>query len=433
MALFLEAAAISVYAGRFDPGALAGTTEGELDTFDYVDGLAGLVPHVRPRQVPLGAPLLLAGWALAAGAPPHGALAVLDDAHAFAIRADLRRPDIARERRDAAAVIGYRGVVPTDVLVPGMHQVSVNLVQDDGQYAAATVPFAIYASARPELAPVHAVARLAVDRVLDLADDESVMSVDTAVAQGRYALVSGWAIDLRTRRAPAGVTATDAQGRRWNAPCTVPRPDIQAAHGALDGRLGFELVVPTRALALGRHALRIAAYRADGAVSAHAIGWSFDVAAPERPFPSFVRDVPDAVRASAELTATLDGRDAAPVVLGRTSHASVAAGAELTVEGWALAPGAGAPAAADEVHVGLTLDGADVPPHRYPALAAFRRARAPRALGQPPVDDAWFKASFGTDGLAARTYRAELLVVDRGRRTVARAPLGTLAIVRPRG
>jgi hypothetical protein len=404
--------------------------DGEIETFDYVDGLAGLVPHVRPRHVPLGAPIVLGGWALASGPAPWRVVAVVDAARAFEYRG-AARPDITRERRDELRAVGYRAVVPTDFLQPGTHHVRVHLVGDDGLYDTGAVSFVVYAGARPELAPVGTPVRVALDQIFDVSADGTVNGVDTAVARGRYALVSGWAMNLHARRSLAGVTATDGEGRRWNAPCSVPRPDIQAVQESLDDRLGFELVIPTRALPRGRHAVHITAYRDDGAVYARGLDASIDIAAAERDFPFFVRDIPDAVRASAQLTVAVDGRDGEPVVLGPAARASVPAEAGLTIEGWALATGAGAPAAAEEVYVTLSLDDRDVPPHRYPAVAAFRRDRPPRALGTPPVGDAWFKASFSTAGLGYRSYRAELLVVDRARRTAAGAPLGTVTIVRP--
>ncbi len=426
----MEAPEISVYAGPFDPSTVVGTAEGEIETFDYVDGLAGLVPHVRPRHVPLGAPIVLGGWALASDAAPRRVVAVLDTAQAFEYRG-AARPDVTRERRDGLRAVGYRAVVPTDVLRPGMHHVRVYLVGAGGLYDTGAVSFAVYAGARPELAPVGTAVRVALDQILDVSADGTVNGVNTAVARGRYALVSGWAMDLGARRAPAGVTATDGEGRRWDAPCAVPRPDIRAVQAGLDDRLGFELVIPTRALPRGRHAVHIAAYRNDGAVYARGLDTSVDIAAAERDFPFFVRDVPEVVRARVQLTVAVGGRDGEPVVLGPASRASVPKEAGLTLEGWALAAGTGAPSAAEEVYVTLSLDDRDVPPHRYPAVAAFRRDRPPRALGTPPVADAWFKATFTTAGLGCRTYRAELLVVDRARRSAAGAPLGTVTIVRP--
>ncbi len=422
---------ISVYARRFDANDVVGTTEGAIDAFDYVDGLAGLVPHVRPRHVPLGAPVAFGGWALgtASGAAPERVVAVVDEAHALELRADVPRPDIARARRDASPVVGYRAVVPTESLPPGAHHVRTYLVGAGGLYEAGAAGFVTYAGARPELPPVGTPVRVAVDRVLDLSADGSLNGLDTAVAGGRYALVSGWAMDLHTRRSPAGITASDGDGRRWDAPCAVSRPDIQAAYGALDDRLGFELVIPTRALPRGRHAVRIAAYRADGAVYARGIETWVDVAAPVRTFPFYVRAAPGGVRASCLLRVVTRDRGGDPVVLGPTSEAVVPRGATVEIEGWALAAGQGAPAAAEDLYVALSLDDAAVPPHRYAALAGFRRDRPPRGLADPPVADAWFSASFGTEGLAYRTYRAELLAVDRARRTSASAPLGTVAVV----
>jgi hypothetical protein len=197
--------------------------------------------------------------------------------------------------------------------------------------------------------------------------------------------------------------------------------------GANDDRLGFELCIPARALGRGRHTLHLGALDHDGRPLGTPVDVTVDVAAEQRPFPYGAEERAGTPRAACRLSADpRDGADEIAVVLGglqaNDGHAfAVPRGTTVGVSGWAL--GAGGSAATD-VYLELRPPEPAVAAHRYGAVAGFRRDVPPRGVPAPPVGDAWFACSFGTDSVSPGTYRLDLVVAESGRRAVIRRALG---------
>jgi hypothetical protein len=387
----------SVCAHDFDPRTVAGVARGAIDGFDYVDAYPGLVAHPRPNRIPRGAPVTVSGWA---GAPAPAArrapevLLVVDGSRAYRARADGKR---------------FSAVVFTAELAAGGHEVRAYALDGARAYEAAYRPFWVYELAPDAPAPQPGAIRLGLEPVTALTAGGAVLSTGAPVRGNDIVLISGWAVDGRTGAAPLGATASDAGGRRWSAPFDVPRPDIRAARGASADRLGFEIAVPAAALGRGRHALRVAAYGADGVFAAGATELTVDVAGAVVRFPAFARERREPAAVAAALP-----------------RAAVAAGETVVFEGWALDPdGRGG---AGEVFVELCKANVSVPVHRLPATAGYRRDQPPPDLPAPPVADGWFDCALDSAVLRDREYEVVAVVVAADRMSCARRPLGTLRI-----
>jgi len=414
----------SVSAPTFDSHAVTGQTPGELDRLEYVDALPELIPHPRPHRVPLGAPVVAGGWAVAAdGSAPGTVVVVLDGARAYPAETGISRGDIAAVRPGTPEQTGYRAVIPTGDLLPGGHELRAYALDADGWHEAGYRPFWLAGVPLTELDRVPRRLRVRVEQVVDLAPDGALLGFDVPVPLGRYALLTGWAVDPGARSGVAGVVAFGPRGGRWSAPCDVLRADLRGVLDLTGDRIGFELAVPTADLGRGRHVVHVAGFDGDGRLFEGDVAVTLDVAGPARPFPAFPRRRPGEAPAAAEVT-ELNGSDEprraarGPVVLARGSVA--------TVEGWALdRDGRGAAT----VFVMLAPQDAGVPPHRYAALAGYRRDEWPRTLPSPPVEDGWFAARIDTAHLPPRAYAMSLAVVDRDRRTYTCRELGSVTVV----
>jgi hypothetical protein len=386
----------SVCAHDFDPRTVAGVVRGAIDAFDYVDAHPGLVAHPRPARVPRGAPVAVAGWVRTpspAGSVATGVIVVVDGSRAYDAR-------VRGGRFDA--------VVLTAELTAGAHEVRAYALDGERAHEAAYHPFTVYELAPDALAPDPGAIRLGLEPVAALTAEGALLSTGTPVRGNDFVLLSGWALDGRAGRAPVGVTAVDAAGRRWSAPCDVARPDIRTAHGAEADRIGFEITIPAAALGRGRHALRVAAYGAAGVFASGATDVVVDVAGTVARFPSFAR----LRREPAAVTA-------------RVPRGAVERGELLVLDGWALDPDGGG---AGEVFLELRKDGVSVPVHRLSATAGYRRDEPPTELPAPPVADGWFDCPLDTAVLRDRAYDLVAVVVAAGRTSCARRALGTLRI-----
>jgi hypothetical protein len=420
----------SVSAPPFAPHAVAGLTAGAIDAFDYVDALPDLVPHPRPMRVPLGAPLVVGGWAADPGSaePPLAVSVVLDGARPHPAESGLSRGDIAALHPNTPELVGFRAVVPTAGLQPGGHEVRAYALAADGAwYEAAYRPFWLAATPLLELAPTPRRVRIGIEQIIDLAPDGALLGFDAPVACGRFALLTGWAIDPATRNGVAGVIAFDPQGRPWSAPCDIVRPDLRGALDAVGDRLGFEMAIPTDALGRGRHRLRLTGYDAEGRLFDGRFEATLDVAGPPRPFPAFPRLHRTEAPAAAVLVVLGDDGTRGPPSQARGRFAAtLERGVTALVEGWALdVRGAGA----GTVFVELAPPEGGVPPHRFASLAGYRRDEPAPRVPKPPVGDAWFSARIDTTHLPRRAYELALAVVDEDRRAYARRVLGTLTVV----
>lgn len=420
----------SVSPPPFDPHAVAGNTDGELDAFDYVDALPGLIPHPRPQRVPLGAPLVVAGWAVDPHEPrpAQAVCVVLDGARPHDAQTGLSRRDVAVDRPATPERVGFRAVVPTGDLQAGGHEVRAFALGADGAwYEAGYRPFWLTAAPLPELPQTPRRLRLGIEQVIDLAADGTLVGFDVPVACGRFALMTGWAIDPTTRRGVAGVAAFDAEGRPWSAPCDVARPDLRGALDALDDRLGFEIVVPADALGRGRHRLRVRGLDAEGRLFEGGLDVTVDVAGAPRGFPAYPRVRRAPAAGAAELVVLDDeGEPGPPAAVTTSFAATLVRGTVVLLEGWALEAGG---AGASSLFAELAAPELEVPPHRFPALAGFRRDRPSPAVPAPPVADGWFSVRIDTAHLPPRRYALALAVIEPDRRSYARRELGWLTVV----
>lgn len=415
----------------FDPARVAGPGRGAMDRLDSIDGFAGLIPHPRPNRISAGAPLAVRGWAVVgeagAEAVPEAVVIVLDGSRACRAAGGISRRDVAPEAERLPERVGYEAVIATDVLLPGGHELRAYAATPDGAwYEVGYAPFWICAVPLFELPRATGNVTVRIEQVIDMAADGRLLGFDEPVALGRFALLTGWAVDRTSGHRVGGVVAADARGGRWIAPCDVVRADLRGILGAEDDRVGFEIVVPTEALGRGRHRVSVTAFVDDGRLYGRGIDATIDVAGSQRSLPGFVRVRPDRVRGAAALhAATSDDDDAISAVLGEGKTCRVERGATARIDGWALErDGRGA----ESVVVELAPRGFVVAPHRFPALAGVRAPRSAPKLPEPPAADAWFRTRFGTATLPPGEYAVTAVVVERDRRTCARLELGVLAI-----
>ncbi|MDB5093382.1 MAG: hypothetical protein JWO85_1483 [Candidatus Eremiobacteraeota bacterium] len=412
----------------FNPRNVVATTRGEIDVFDWVDGLCGLLPHVGRPRVPKGAPLVVSGWAVdpTSDEPPAAVAVVLDDGPASPAESGLDRSDLRAELGPGTPQdIGFRAVVPIEHLTPGGHALHVYVLGADGAwYDAAERSFWVYASVKPGLEAHAGSARVFFDHVEDVPIAGPRGPLDGVVPQGDVAVVMGWAIDRDGERAPAGVCAIDAAGRTWSAPCDVRRADVRGAIGAATDYLGFEISIPTEALSRGPNRFALQAFDADGRRYGRSVAADFDVAAEMRSFPRFAHRTDERVDAMVLFTGS--GQS---TLLGPRAVMEWERGEVCSLEGWALV--GEEPSA--QIFLELRPPGAAMLPLRYQTISGFARKRSPRALPVPPRDDAWFAYAIDTSNLTPGTYALRIAVVRAGRCFYARGELGSVRVVEPAG
>lgn len=413
----------SVSPSALDPRSVLETTHGSIDVFDWVDGLRGLLPHVGRPRVPVGAPLVVSGWAVdpTCDVPPAAIVIVIDGERVHDAEIGFDRTDVqALLGRQTPPMIGFR-IVIDDNLPSGGHEMHAYALGSDGSwYQAAHYTFWVYGTVHPERGVGSGSVRVKVDGTNGGGRQNSLHGV---VPFGDVALVSGWALDLGTRVAPAGVYAMDERGGRWSAPCDVLRPDVRAAVGADTDMLGFELAVPTGALAPGQQTISVGAFDGAGRPVGRAQKITFDLAAETRPFPGFARYTDDRVDAIVVLTGAGSRTLLAPRRVLEWERGEV-----WSLEGWALV--GEEPSA--QIFLELHRSDVVVPPWRYQTISGFRRKR-PQDLPHPPRDDAWFAYAIDTSNLTPGTYELRVAIVRTGRRFYARGELGSVRVVEPAG
>jgi hypothetical protein len=414
----------SVSPSALDPRGVLETTHGSIDLFDWVDGLRGLIPRVGRPRVPAGAPLVVSGWAVdpTCDMPPAAIAIVIDAERVFNAEIGFDRTDVqALLGRQTPAMIGFR-IAIDDNLPSGMHEMHAYALGSNGKwYQADHYTFCVYSSVCPERGTGTGSVRVKVDGAVASGRQKSVAGV---VPLGDIAIVSGWALDLGTRVAPAGVYAMDQRGGRWSAPCDVPRQDVRISIGADTDILGFELAVPTGALELGEQKISLGAFDGAGRPVGRVQNVTFELAAETRPFPGFARCTNDRVDAMVLLTGS--GRR---TLLGPRALVEWERGEVWSLEGWALIgedPSA-------QIFLELQRSDVVVPPWRYQTISGFRRKRPPQDLPRPFRDDAWFTYDIDTSDLTPGTYELGVAVVRLGRRLYARGELGSVRVVEPAG
>jgi len=102
---------------------------GSIDEIDFVDGLPGLVRHIAPLVVPMGAPLRIRGWALDAGRLRCGIEVRLELGGQSVTWACMdERPDIAAAfGAPHLADCGFTVGVPTRGLAPGQYNLKASV------------------------------------------------------------------------------------------------------------------------------------------------------------------------------------------------------------------------------------------------------------------------------------------------------------------
>lgn len=416
----------SVSLPAFDPRTVVATTRGDIDVFAWVDGVRGLFPRIGRLRVPKAAPLAVSGWAIdpASKEPPVAVAVAVDDRPPQAAEAGFDRSDVRTELgAETPQDIGFRAVVPLEGFAPGPHSLRAYVLSADGAwYDAAQTSFWIYDSVNPALAPHAGVPRLYIDNIVDVPWAGPRGALDNVVPLGDVALVTGWAIDISSNRAPAGVCAIIEGSHIWSAPCDMPRPDVRTTIGATTDFLGFEIAIPTGGLGRGRQRCEIWAFDGEGRRYGSSLAAAFDVAAEARPFPGFARQTDDRVESAVILA--FAGKS---TTLTRNSVIECERGGVLSLQGWSVV-GEQRPA-----QVFLELHPADVviPPIRYQAISGFGRKTRPPGLPSPPLDDAWFAYEIDTKNVAAGTYALCVAAVKPGRCFYARGELGTLRVAEP--
>ena len=412
---------------NFDPLSVTGTTFGDIDVLSHIDALPGLFQSVGPARIPLGAPMTLSGWAVDPnGDLPAEVVAVsINATFVFAAETGFGRYDVkALLGERTPEKIGFRALVPTDMLLPGNHELRAYALSADGVwYQAAYRPFSVHRPMRPEMTiSSHRVA-VHVDTVDEVTADGKRGPLAAIVPSGHFVSINGWAVDHETKRAPAGICAVDDVSGRWNACCDVVRADARAASGATDERLGFEILIPADALGRGRHVLSMCAFDRDGRRFSGSAEAKVEIAAPMREFPGFASKMKQDARAAAVLQI---GDRETPIVMrvGRTIEIEPAE--TIVIEGWAVASEDTAPG---QIILELEPLGITVPPLRYHPISGYHRAKPQMRLAPPLREDSWFYYELDPSNLAAQTYALNVAVISGDGCGYARGQLGTLRVV----
>lgn len=406
--------------------AVRGDTRGGLDSFDYIDGLPGLIDHVRPTVVPRGAPVAVIGWAVDPDDRPVSVVnLIVDGVRVYGAQSGIARGDVA-EREEVDEFVGFRAVVPTDDLAPGAHEVRAYAAVGGAWFEAARIDFFIYDPTATAGPPANRPIRIVIDRVGPLGNERSQRG--DAVPSGATLQISGWGYDALAGRGAALVTAT-AGDRVWAAPCIVERPDVASMLGVSARALGFELLIPTASLERGAHRIDIVGYDAAGGRFANSHEIRVRVAGEIRRFPLVARERAVAAHAAAAYHLHGDEPGAWRHLPPTVGVLEVKRTAKLCIAGWALTADG---EAAASVFVEIAHAGVPVPPTRVAAIAGFTATATQRPAVTAPRADCAFTVEIDTAQLRERDYAVDLLVVEPDRRSVARLALGTLRILAPR-
>jgi hypothetical protein len=421
----------------FDPRAVAGITLGRIDRLDYVDGKPGLVFHPRPTTVPRGAPVLISGWAIEPmmKRAPRLICILVDRTHAHFVEPGSTRGNLGLGIASGEN-IGYDAMFSTIDFVAGPHEIRVfSLGNDTFWYEASIAGFHVYCPVYPNGSSCGDPLRFHTDAPLDLTAQLSIGAED-AIPANHWILLHGWAMDHASRRGVAGIVAEDAGGRRWVGASNLARPDVNATLQASDDNVGFEIVVPAGVFACGRHELRIVGLDSEGRRYPNPAVVTINVTAAEHPFPVNAREATETLSFAAECRTTLEANeDGARDDDGdwTTWHRfplsaplQVSKKAKLAVRGWALDE---AGHAAGETFLELAPFAASVPPLRLCARSG-RGTPMTSNLPEPPAPFASFACDVISEHVTLGDHALSLVVVNPGRRSIRRAPLGTLKIVR---
>ena len=418
----------------FDPGAVAGETRGGIDTVDYVDGLPGLVLHPRPTVMPLGAPLLVSGWAVdpESAGPALAVCVLLDRSRPLYARIGIARGEIAREH-STDEFVGFQLALATGDLAAGAHEMHTYALGSDGfWYVFGSATFRLYRHPFPSGITLSRALLMSMPRPIDIAAGKEIAK-GAAVRANRWLLFQGWAFDSALQRGPATIAAFDEDGRTWSGPSDIARPDVAATLQSSENKLGFEITIPTAVFERGTHSLKFVGFDEDGHRYANSTASIIDVIATQPPFPLTARCMSMSQPFTAHLRAVepLDdddeGVDDAPnlqATLPVREPLTIPKNATIHVEGLALDEG-GRPA--DDVFLELNVHGIHVPPRR---LAADYVLRSPAAgiASDSSVENSSFRCSFSLSKMKLSDCDLALVVVQPGRRSYSRVPLATLRL-----
>jgi hypothetical protein len=406
---------------------------GSIDTFDWVDGLRGLTPHIVQPRVPAGAPLIVSGWAVdtRSDQPPKQVAIVLDSSLIFAAETGFYRPDIATLLGSGTpADVGFRALIQTGALAAGVHDLRLCLLgEGDIWYSSAHFQFGVYGSLQPHLGPARGTARVVIDGVVAGQNGGVRHGVPSdakhpVAALRDVATIRGWGIDLERHNSPYGVCAVDESGNRWNSLFDVSRTDVRAQTNAGTDLLGFEIAIPTEALGRGTHRLSVQAFDGLGRATGEADTIVFDVICEMTRYTALAQLTSDAVICAA-VAQTAD-------VVEPLSPARVftcARGDVIDIAGWAYACNADAtPREAAQVMLELSTPDFVSQPYRYNAYAGFTRKKWPSALPGAPFDDIAFSNALDTADLTPGTYALSISIIRAGRTFYARGGLGNVCV-----
>jgi hypothetical protein len=246
---------------------------GSVDELHWFDAeRAGLVGD----DVPPGAPLYVRGWVLHVDGRRAAETVVLriDNARNYEARVGASRPDVAAVLDlPEAKTSGFEAIIPTALLAPGPHEISVLTVDRASKtYTELATRSSFYLLSAERTLPEgvtfgEAGCEARIDEVRDVSHnreiDASAGTVD--VPRGSLLFVRGWAYDIAAGR-PANAIFGLIDGRTaFEAKYRLNRPDVAEHRGSAQlAPVGFSIQIPTVEFERGRHSLEIVAMAADG-------------------------------------------------------------------------------------------------------------------------------------------------------------------------
>jgi hypothetical protein len=256
---------------------------GNLDESLFIDPLGRDVDPDRDRTAPEGASVYLRGWAYFADPEraAAGIVAQIDDGPRFELAYNQDRPDVVRSLGLASVrTIGFHGVWSLAGLTLGPHVLHVYALDPvfGGAHAIGEpLAFDVIAGsyAFPAATLLEGTMALTFDYLLDAEtiendeDDERDApqpNAPLAIARGRTALATGWAIDL-VHRTPVRDVYACIDGRTFvRGIVGRKREDAATSVGIEEAwRCGYVVQIPTAGIATGDHRVSIRAVSADGA------------------------------------------------------------------------------------------------------------------------------------------------------------------------
>jgi hypothetical protein len=370
-------------------------------------------------DVPPGAALFVRGWALHVdGNGPATCVVVrIDGARNYPARIDLPRPDVASSLgKPGLERTGFEAIVPTGLLAPGVHEVSICSVDTDSMWFAEAnqrTPFFLLGTQRslPASIPLGgAGCEATIDAITNVSADRAFDFPFQTIEASRGSLIAvrGWAYDDIVYKPAAAVFGLVDGRLAFKATYGIRRPDVAQSRGLLELEpVGFTIEIPTIELERGLHRLEIVALNASEDRLVHSKCVVELVIRERDGKPRNAAETTPAFLDSVVRVANGQGRE-------RITPLRATRGDQLFVRGWAIDGVAGTIGAGVLLVIDETIE--------INALYGLKRPDIAEAHENPDLERCGFTAEIRTDTLAPGRHSVKCFVIARdGRGTLATA------------